>query len=298
MNLNGLKAAFFTVVIVLAVASKSQVVGNITEKQLEVSLRMIGHQLLLSSDDSTSRVLPLVKDDDGFRIEFKNDFALKPANLVSIVDAVLYESGIASAYVVEVEDCDSMQVVYAFQVNNSKNSDIVPCMGRDLPSGCYSILFSFPAQTTITAETPKVLANEVESNGSNLLLWMLIGLVVLIFVVSVFMRKKKNVPHAQNPNLVSLGKYHFDKLNAELIIEEQRIELTSKEADLLMLLYDTVNTTVEREVLLNRVWGDEGDYIGRTLDVFISKLRKKLEFDTQVKIVNVRGVGYKLVMDV
>ena len=95
-----------------------------------------------------------------------------------------------------------------------------------------------------------------------------------------------------------MGKYHFDKLNAELIIEEQRIELTSKEADLLMLLYDTVNTTVEREVLLNRVWGDEGDYIGRTLDVFISKLRKKLEFDTQVKIVNVRGVGYKLVMDV
>ena len=43
---------------------------------------------------------------------------------------------------------------------------------------------------------------------------------------------------------------------------------------------------------------DEGDYVGRTLDVFISKLRKKLEFDSKVKIVNVRGIGYKLVMDV
>lgn len=297
MNLNGLKAAFFTVLIALAVASKSQVVGNINEKKLEVSLRMIGHQLLLSSKDSTSRVLPLVKDDDGFRIEFENDFALKPEYLVSIVDSVLYQSGIASVYVVEVEDCDSMRVVYAFQVNNTKNSDIVPCMGRDLPFGCYSILFSFPVQLTIAAETPEVVANEAESDGS-ILLWLLIGLVVLIFGLSVLMRKKKNVPHAQNSNLVSLGKYHFDKLNAELIIEEQRIELTSKEADLLMLLYDTVNTTVERGVLLNRVWGDEGDYIGRTLDVFISKLRKKLEFDTQVKIVNVRGVGYKLVMDV
>ena len=124
------------------------------------------------------------------------------------------------------------------------------------------------------------------------------GLVIMIVAVTAYKRKKKSVSHSENPNLVSLGKYHFDKLNAELIIEEQRIELTSKEADLLMLLYDTVNTTVEREVLLNRVWGDEGDYIGRTLDVFISKLRKKLEFDTQVKIVNVRGVGYKLVMDV
>jgi DNA-binding response OmpR family regulator len=48
---------------------------------------------------------------------------------------------------------------------------------------------------------------------------------------------------------------------------------------------------------LNKVWGDEGDYIGRTLDVFISKLRKKLEADSSIKIVNIRGVGYKLVMD-
>ena len=79
---------------------------------------------------------------------------------------------------------------------------------------------------------------------------------------------------------------------------DQQDELTSKEADLLLLLYNDVNTTVEREVILNRVWGDEGDYVGRTLDVFISKLRKKLEVDSKVKIVNIRGIGYKLVMDV
>ena len=64
------------------------------------------------------------------------------------------------------------------------------------------------------------------------------------------------------------------------------------------MLYNAANTTVERDVILNMVWGDEGDYIGRTVDVFISKLRKKLEFDSKVKIVNVRGVGYKLIMDV
>jgi len=63
-------------------------------------------------------------------------------------------------------------------------------------------------------------------------------------------------------------------------------------------LPNAVNTTVEREVILNIVWGDEGDYVGRTLDVFISKLRKKLEVDSSIKIVNIRGVGYKLVTDV
>ena len=86
--------------------------------------------------------------------------------------------------------------------------------------------------------------------------------------------------------------------NTELLINHKRIELTSKEADLLLLLYNMVNTTVEREVILNKVWGDQGDYVGRTLDVFISKLRKKLEADSSVKITNIRGVGYKLVMDV
>ena len=98
--------------------------------------------------------------------------------------------------------------------------------------------------------------------------------------------------------MISLGEYQFDKRNTELLIEQQRIDLTSKESDLLILLYNAVNTTVEREVILNMVWGDEGDYVGRTLDVFISKLRKKLEFDSKVKIVNIRGIGYKLVMDV
>jgi DNA-binding response OmpR family regulator len=73
--------------------------------------------------------------------------------------------------------------------------------------------------------------------------------------------------------------------------------LTSKEADLLILLHNSVNTGIEREVILNEVWGDEGDYVGRTLDVFISKLRKKLEGDSSVKIVNIRGVGYKLVLN-
>jgi DNA-binding response OmpR family regulator len=113
-----------------------------------------------------------------------------------------------------------------------------------------------------------------------------------------YINQRRKKPISQNPNWIALGKYHFDTLNAELILEEQRIELTSKESELLLLLYKTVNTTVEKEVLLNKVWGDEGDYIGRTLDVFISKLRKKLEFDPRIKIVNIRGVGYKLVMDI
>ncbi|MEM9650383.1 MAG: winged helix-turn-helix domain-containing protein, partial [Bacteroidota bacterium] len=101
-----------------------------------------------------------------------------------------------------------------------------------------------------------------------------------------------------DPNMISLGEYRFDKRNTELVLGNQRTELTGKEADLLLLLYKAANTSVAREVILNKVWGDQGDYVGRTLDVFISKLRKKFEADPKVKIVNIRGVGYKLVIGV
>ena len=66
---------------------------------------------------------------------------------------------------------------------------------------------------------------------------------------------------------------------------------------MLDLLYANLNQTVNREHILQVVWGDEGGYLGRTLDVFISKLRKKLDADSNLKIVNIRGIGYRMVLN-
>ena len=63
------------------------------------------------------------------------------------------------------------------------------------------------------------------------------------------------------------------------------------------LLYEYANETVNKETILNKVWGDEGDYVGRTLDVYVSKLRKKLENDASVELKNIRGIGYKLIVE-
>lgn len=100
-----------------------------------------------------------------------------------------------------------------------------------------------------------------------------------------------------DPDLITIGDYQFNKRNMTLSHQDASIELTSKEADLLFLLYNSSNKTLERENILNVVWGDDGDYTGRTLDVFISKLRKKLVADSSLKIVNIRGVGYKFVVN-
>jgi len=104
-------------------------------------------------------------------------------------------------------------------------------------------------------------------------------------------------PTTQPSHTIAIGQFRFDERSMTLTHGTTREELTGKEAELLMALFRAANTTLERDVLLKEVWGDAGDYVGRTLDVFISKLRKKLEADPNLRIINVRGIGYRLVLD-
>ena len=71
--------------------------------------------------------------------------------------------------------------------------------------------------------------------------------------------------------------------------------LTHREAHLLFHLYNTKNEVLDRSFILNKLWNNDDFFSGRSMDVFITKLRKKLKLDENVQIVNVRGYGYKLI---
>ncbi|MFT6244198.1 MAG: DNA-binding response OmpR family regulator [Salibacteraceae bacterium] len=270
--------------------SIGQVVDN--EQKVKASLRMVGHQVLLNSGDVSSLVLPIEKVGDQYIVKFDAEFQFDPEKLVVSINETLEASDLDQNYIVEVEECASGDIVYSYQKTAVADSSLIPCATRIPPKGCYSIRFTVLKSSEVVMCIDDSKSKDESSNALVIIL-LLVPLVGFIVFFVFWIRKPK-----VNPNLIVLGMYHFDTRKAELILKEQRIELTSKEADLLMLLYKTVNKTVERELILNLVWGDEGDYVGRTLDVFISKLRKKLEADPSIKIVNIRGVGYKLVMDV
>lgn len=257
--------------------------GMQAEEHIEVSLRTIGHRVLLKAGDSTSRVLPIVHEDDQYKISFDTEFSFVPEDLVNTVNEAMKESKISVGYLLRVQECDSQKIIYSYEIGNINSAEDIPCMERAQPKGCYNLLIMLTGNKNAPSE----------SKGVNYM-FLVFPLIILLVVFLVLRRPKK----PKNPHLIELGQYLFDKHKAELVLQEQRIELTGKEADLLVLLYDHVNETVEKETILNKVWGDEGDYIGRTLDVFISKLRKKLEADPNIKIMNIRGVGYKLVVDV
>jgi DNA-binding response OmpR family regulator len=94
--------------------------------------------------------------------------------------------------------------------------------------------------------------------------------------------------------IIALGSTLFDVKNRKLMINGNTIDLTGTETRVLYIFASSPNEIIERSRLQKEVWEDEGVIVGRSLDMFISKLRKKMELDTNSKIVVVRGKGYKL----
>ena len=91
-----------------------------------------------------------------------------------------------------------------------------------------------------------------------------------------------------------IGQYLFDFLNFELQLGDKRKKLTKKEAELLKLLAEHQGQVIEREILANMIWGDDSYFVGRSMDVFITKLRKYLVDDPAISIINIHGVGFRL----
>jgi DNA-binding response OmpR family regulator len=96
-------------------------------------------------------------------------------------------------------------------------------------------------------------------------------------------------------NTIEIGEYIFDYTKQKLLLNQEETKLTHREAELLFHLSETRNEVLDRSLILKRIWGDDDFFNARSMDVFITKLRKKLKQDQNIQIVNVRGYGYKLI---
>ncbi len=94
---------------------------------------------------------------------------------------------------------------------------------------------------------------------------------------------------------ISLGNYEFNHIKQELNHKGVITKLTHREAELLFHLAEKRNEVLDRSIILKKIWGEDDFFNARSMDVFISKLRKKLSSDPGIEILNVRGFGYKLI---
>lgn len=94
----------------------------------------------------------------------------------------------------------------------------------------------------------------------------------------------------------TLGKFKFETQKQQLILGDEVIKLTTKESELLKLLCINANKILERNIALKTIWVDDNYFNARSMDVYITKLRKHLKDDPSIEIINVHGKGYKLVI--
>ena len=249
----------------------------------EILLRRIGHELLLQSGDSTSRVLPVEKiKENEYKISFEKELTFQPDSLVNTSRRVLAQDPLTGDYVVNVLNKGKGSVAYGYAISKDEKSNIVACSGRVQPGAEYIIDIKFKPTGANTARNKFLLG----------------GLPLLAFVGFVFLRSvkpRKALPEdVQQTGIITLGSVLFDAKNRKLIVNGETIELTGTETRVLHIFALSPNEAIERSRLQKEIWEDEGVIVGRSLDMFISKLRKKLEVDPNIKIAAIRGKGYKL----
>ncbi len=243
----------------------------------KIALRDVGNSLLLSQNDSTSLVLPITNiDTNKFELTFQEELMVVPDSLVDVVKNSFAKANLPDNYRIEVLQCSDNEVAYSYEMKNEEQNSIIPCMGRALPVGCYIIQVQF---------------TELKQTS-----WIMYVLLFGGVILALWFLMKLRKPKLKEDTLESyiIGKYEFYPDQNKLVKSASEIQLSKKECELLEIFYENLNTVVKRDELVKRVWEDQGVFVGRSLDTYISKLRKKLQEDDSIKITNIHGIGYKL----
>ncbi|GAA4072599.1 hypothetical protein GCM10022389_17510 [Flavobacterium cheonanense] len=274
--------------IVLAIFTLPFCYSYLTESAIddpknEILLRKIGHEVLISFNDKTSKVLPIkVIFKNEFQISFENKFAFAPDSLINIVKNNISKSTFPKEYSVSVQKCSNEAIVYGFHIDADSSKNVIACVGRKMPLDCYVITLKF--------------ASKSNNLFNKYTLFAIFILAVSLFFLMRFRntKSKKETIIADEESIIAIGKYSFYFQKNQLQFENEQISLTPKESKLLHILSTSPNEIIDRNTLQKEIWENEGVIVTRSLDMFISKLRKKLDKDSSINIVNIHSVGYKL----
>jgi len=279
-----LGSSFVIIVILISAFAFINKKNEIPEKHIEVVLRELGHQLLLTAKDSSSRVMPVKKlNDHTYQISFQNDLGFISDTLINLIQRTFQKNALAKDYIVNLRNCKQNETVFAFEIN-SHTGDLTPCRGRTLAIGCY------------------VVEIELLKNTSFNFFWLTLLIIPLFFVWFYVKNKLRQNEEKEsiikNNDYIQLGNFKFYADNNVLKTKNNDITLSEKETKALKIFAENINQIVEREKLMKEIWEDEGIVvISRNVDVLVSKLRKKLSDDNSIKFINVPGRGYKFIIE-
>ena len=260
-------------------------VDHFSEK-VNLALRRTGHYLLAETGDTSSRIAAVrQKDANTWLLQLEHSFNYD--RLPVLLQQSLEIHGIRENYDVAVVNCLDGALQLGYNFLDFKQNNGAPCGGREMLLDCYNLEVHFVKTTPPKSE-------------KHVLGWIVAvaGLLTGIFLVARNRRKIQPnvVPETEMAfsGQVLFGNSRLDPGNQTLISGASHHTLTYREAKLLHLFASHPNQLLERDFILQSVWEDEGIIVGRSVDVFVSRLRKLLRDDPGVRIVAVHGVGYRM----
>lgn len=258
------------------------------ELKANLALREVAHRLLQEQGDSTSTIPPVdYRAGKGFYLTY--GASLNYSRLKLIVDEVFENRDLPLTYQLALFACDNDLLVLGYSAVEGEPDELPACVGREETADCYNIAIKF--------------SNNEDQNETSPL-WLMIIPILFLFGGAFWWwntNSPKPIPMAPlsekepTPDPVyQLGILQFDPENQVLFGGGEDQRLTFRESKLLDLFCQHRNHLLAREEILEYVWGDEGVMVGRSIDVFVSRLRKKLKREVNIKITSVHGVGYRL----
>ena len=262
-------------------------------QQVNLAMRRTAHQLLTLAGDKTTRIEAVKQlDKETFQLRMIRNFNYD--ELPAILAESLKRQNIKADYDVAVFDCKQGELQLGYSFRYTRPNEPVPCTGRMQDAGCYVIQVRF---------TPLNLPAQPETKG------YAVGLAGILTALAyvVYNRKKRVMPAAapvaeqvpeavagpEEPQWQFFGESRLHTLNPVLVVDDVPYELTYREAKLLRLFIAHPQQVLDRELILKSVWQDEGVVVGRSIDVFVSRLRKLLQADPTLRIAAVHGIGYR-----
>lgn len=263
--------------------------SNVVQKKLpsenvNLALRRTAHLLLKDVGDSISLIPPVQQiNSTTWLIKIEQPFSYE--KLPTFLQQSFDIHKINQDYNVAILACNDGTLLLGYNFQDYFQTKEIPCSGRDDSKECRNIQVSF-------------LNEEKNQQHFPLIGWFFATfLAIILYYLGQKMWYKKNESptiEAQETSFVSFGQSRFDVANQSLICGSIIHSLTYREAKLLNLFVQNQNQVLERSFILENVWADEGILVGRSLDMFVSRLRKMLRDDASIQLTAIHGVGYRM----
>lgn len=269
------------------IVDRDQTSAVTEEAKINLALRQVAHSMYTLQQDSTSSIPPVQRVDD-YTYRMRLEIPLYYDSLPTLVKRSLASFDIAESYMVAVRRCGVEDIILGFN-DRALLPEQVPCTGREVAGVCHEVDLIF---------TPKKKQSYIP-----------FGIAGLFFLgAGVYLLRKPR--ELEQPVAVAVtqqtstageridvkifGESQLNTTQQSVTVVDKEKPLTYREYKLLAYFAAHQNTVLKREDIQAHVWEDEGVLVGRSLDVFVSRLRKILKDDTRLKIVNVHSVGYRL----